>query len=382
MGSSIKMLLLVVSLLACASSALAFQGAAKRIARPDLRQDVIYKGTVVAETGKTWHHAVRWIGDEGSCTGVFVEHDVMLTATHCWVGKKRGEVKNRGDIYLQFYKGSEVSDSRFVSKDEYAVYTHSSYDITDTFTRFGYDLAVVVFRKEDTLSYDRMVAELLTSTYAKSVRPGDEAVMVGAGGSGFDKGSGTLRFAYGKVTENTGSDAITVEGNNGSGICFGDSGGPVFYRSAKYPGRLFLMGILADFAMHLDNQNGDGCTPGGIYTWLNATHWNWVTKKMEAGRAKFATVRAQDRVEEERLRQERIARELEASKPEHVKLADEASQAKQLAESLAAEAQKLQDQASAKLEQARKARDIAEQKAEIARKALELFTAQQLQPQR
>ena len=370
-----------------ATVASAFPGVAKRIGRPDLRHDVIYKGSNVAETGKTWHYSVRWYGDSSSCTGVFIAHDVMLTATHCFVGKKPGENKNRGDLAITLFRGSESAEHKFAGRGDYVVYTNPSYDITNTYTRSAHDLAVVVFRKEETLPYSRDTAELLTSTYARTVEIGDDAVMVGAGGSGFEKGSGTLRFAFGRISEHPMNGAITITGNNGSGICFGDSGGPVFYRSSRFPGRLFLMGILADFVMYLDDRNGDGCTPGGTYSWLTANSWNWVEAKMKSGRDHFASARERDReeerqrrLEEERLRQERIQREIEARKPEHVKLAEEAEQAQRQAEALAAEATKLQEQANAKAEAARKASEAAARKAEAARKALEAFTAQQPQP--
>ena len=248
----------------------------------------VFKGRPVAENEPMWQSTVLIEGDDSYCTGVFIARDVMLTATHCYVGKRRGETKNRGPLTIYFFKGAQVVEAKSARPDQYFLATNPDYDIRDTFTRFGFDIAVVVFKDRDMLPEGREPAEMPSAREASKIAIGQSALMIGAGRNERDE-SGGLRSAVGQVTEHTGPSALTIETRSKSGICFGDSGGPLFYRSPDEPGKLRLIGILSDFAMHVDNRGMGTCTPGGIYTWLGAGHQRWVRRKIELGRKRLAT---------------------------------------------------------------------------------------------
>ncbi len=84
------------------------------------------------------------------------------------------------------------------------------------------------------------------------------------------EGAGTLRVANTKIIDTQySSSEVVVDQSTGSGVCHGDSGGPVFL---QIKGKLYLWGITS---RRLNNANED-CSGTSIHTntlyyktWLN-----------------------------------------------------------------------------------------------------------------
>ena len=409
----------VTSVVLASDFALAIPPAAKRLQAPDLRQNVIYNGAPVAETGKTWHYVVRWQNNTSSCSGVFISHDTMLTAAHCF------KSLTREDLYISLFRSSEVDQGISIDKTDYRLSVHPEHVFQEGYSSVGSDIAVLVFRKPDTLPYERNVGEIVSQAQTSSIQVGDLAIMVGAGrtGDGDGHAGGTLRHVNGKVFDFPHTNALTVEAGGArtesraygrysyfgnvdrsaaGGICKGDSGGPALWRSKNALGQYYLMGILGEMATEVGGQPNDSCAYGGRYTILNAVITRWVYAQMDRLRKQLEPLREKDR-EERRLQREREQRELEderrrqeewrkaeeARKFPHVRIAEEAAKLQQIADQKTAEAKRAQELVAAKLEELRKAqaasvsadeqariaKEAADAKLEEAKKALEAYNA-------
>ena len=384
-------MLLVILALGYASPGHAIM-AAKKLEVPDLKENVIYRGKQVAESGSTWKSVVRIGNDIGGCSATFLESDMLVTAAHCLVNDK-GRISPLTFLSVTYYHGSAaVSTRHFMSgressEDAFLYYVHPQYDRTDSsILAASHDIAVIVF-SEGVLPDTHSPASVLSSREKGGLEIGKPAIVVGAGRigvkqadepydlrfanvqfSGFgpsylmleprdpvetargadswetsrwDRG-GSNRFDRGGSNwdrRDTGWESNSrsryfatprrynprnwsFNDRNATGVCHGDSGGPVMIPSA---GGYVVAGVSS--RMFQSESTTNECGTSMYYTMITADHYDWMMKNYEKGiqyfaNKKLAEAKAREKeaaaaeAEEARLAAEQAAKEKAAAKNE------------------------------------------------------------------
>lgn len=226
------------------------------LANSSLFHRAVIGGKLATTNSKSWRSVVRYgvIKNDDksySCTGTFIDYDLLLTATHCLKGFT-------SFTYIDFFEGSEVKQTIWLTKEQAPrVYLNPQY--LASARHYSQDYAFVQFP-----------SPLLPSGYrpmrtvdSNDLRDFDELVdknvfMIGASYNQM----GGLAFARGTVEFLEGSVAWVKGRNAKEGICGGDSGGPLVIDNGR---ELVLVGVLAQYNIRYNERSGDNCTEGGGY---------------------------------------------------------------------------------------------------------------------
>jgi secreted trypsin-like serine protease len=141
-------------------------------------------------------------GPTGSCSGTVIAPRAVLTAAHCLVG---------GPTAVRIFvgTGNEVPAESFRAHPLYREGDSSSVD----------DVGVVITVQD----LPRTPIRLLLG---RDARPGEQAVIAGWGRD--ENGNGTiLRAGTTTITASSNSGLQTQQNSTNSGVCSGDSGGPL-----------------------------------------------------------------------------------------------------------------------------------------------------------
>lgn len=226
----------------------------------NLAEDAIYAGHSVAADGQAWKSTVGLSYSTGSCSGVFIEENVILTAAHCSVGVN-------SDLTITMYKENdpEKAEYLFLSPEDFKYTAHPGY-VKSTYSSSNNDIAVI-YLKNKTIPEGFTPAPLLTSSNASAGDPGRTAYSVGLGGTGHDVSATKLTFAQGTFTNYEYGGAVRIDFRN-SGVCPGDSGGPVF---AKANGTLYV----AALNMQIQTNIGGNCGTVLYASVITGERYNW-----------------------------------------------------------------------------------------------------------
>ena len=232
----------------------------------------IYRGQPVSFGSEVWRYTVSYAFDRtkghGTCTGVFIHPKVMLTATHC-------SALIKSFVRLTFYQGGYGVSSVKVKKSDFRV-IKSPKPIDSNGSFRGNDLSLLIFKKSQLPTGYFANPPIDGAAYLAS-KAGSEVQVwaVGAGVTDFvngkpvsDKSRQDLRFTMGLIS-GVWSGSIEVTAANGTGICSGDSGGPLYVRDNN---QFRLIGITARVQMVINPR----CGEIAYYSLLNKANLEWI----------------------------------------------------------------------------------------------------------
>ena len=205
-----------------------------------------------------WRHTVALTADgEAMCTGTLIAPQVVLTAAHCMGGG--------GPDAVSFGNNAEKGESVEVE----SMHLYPDPDWT-------YDVAVLRLKHAAPVAH----VQLAMPCVMEKFRDGDQVTVVGFGATEDDDWnvrknevttivrdhdcSDTNRFLCNQQVSPNGE---FVAGKDGKDSCYGDSGGPVYYRTG---GVDYLVGVTSRGA-----TDHDDCGHGGVYVRPDAI-FGWI----------------------------------------------------------------------------------------------------------
>ncbi|HET9237921.1 MAG TPA: trypsin-like serine protease [Oligoflexus sp.] len=205
----------------------------------------IINGTLAPDGGAIEQSTVALASSNGQvfCTGTLIDKRFVVSAGHCLANY-------RGTLYIGF--GRSSTEFKYVKAADYAV--NPAY--TGSFNKsVPSDISVIELSAAAPAGYNPV------AIYKGSITRGSNLALAGFGQTQ-SGGSGRLYYTSVSVSGTT-SNEITVY-ENGTGSCYGDSGGPAYVSSG---GRLLVIGATS--------RGETGCRGSSIYTNV-AYHLNWL----------------------------------------------------------------------------------------------------------
>lgn len=208
------------------------------------------------------------------CTGLLITNDVVLTAAHCI----SDQVQNMQVIFSNNVACKEkISPENTRATSVLRTAKHESFS-KDLPPDQKYDLALVQIKGLRPNGY-----RPLKPVSVLSVRSRDQLVQVGYGVTSFVKGGeGRLRIVGKKgsqLTRVAADSPLFFMEQQSSGVCSGDSGGPLLRVTDK---GLELIGVATSVAF--DQQAADPCRGNGVYLDINP-FLPWIDETLQSFRS-------------------------------------------------------------------------------------------------
>lgn len=205
----------------------------------------IINGTLAPDGGAIEQSTVALASSNGQvfCTGTLIDRNYVVSAAHCLANYS-------GTLYIGF--GRSSSEFKFVRASGFAV--NPGY--TGSFNKaVPADISVIRLSAAAPAGYNPV------AIYKGSVARGATLSLAGFGQTQ-SGGSGRLYYTSVGVSSTTSNEITVFE--NGTGACYGDSGGPAYVSSG---GRLQVVGATS--------RGQTGCQGSSVYTNV-AYHLNWL----------------------------------------------------------------------------------------------------------
>jgi hypothetical protein len=209
------------------------------------------------ESSKTWRSTVMIAIDEKwQCTGVFVRDNLILTAKHCFPDGTPAALR------VVFFWGSDSSSQSSMTTENYEIIYNPSKDLAliklgaSIFPDANY-YSMRTINSSDISTFDDL--------YNRSIF---------IGGSGWNN---LTEIAYLGFIPATFNGYEAQYGGwlklGSSGICGGDSGGPVMIESN---GELVLIGITNASTANIDDSHK--CGDGEAFTFIDDSVGTWISE--------------------------------------------------------------------------------------------------------
>lgn len=238
----------------------------------------VFGGEALSGHSQSWKSTVFLEYAGGNCSAVFVRSDVVLTAAHC-------NIQNNSWLRIKFYpENSPAYTVKELSSSDFLFSKHPEFRDDNKFEPTKNDIAVIVLRNS-LLSPPFAPAIIQGKAQAQASDPGKAIYAVGMGEVGSGKLGDRLKFAKGIVRAFYAGEQILADLEQGSGICLGDSGGPVFV-SDEY-GQLFLTGLSTGTSGSIGISGTENCGSRLYITAISAGRMSWIKNKIIEGRNKF-----------------------------------------------------------------------------------------------
>ncbi len=224
-----------------------------------------WNGVGALVTNSDWGYAGSF------CTGTLIAQQWVLTAAHCLV--LEGTTTPKDPAFVMFYVGTDATPT---GDNEYpaagylyqadAIHIHPGYDPVDTKD----DVAMMHLAKK-ALGVDITPLNIaaLNGSYID-----EEVLYVGFGVNNVGMGTGSGIKRSGTMPLVSFYTDTYLSKNEGTGICFGDSGGPGLL---EIDGEWRVIGVNSSVAK--DEESGATCYGYGIHSRVDA-YLSWINQKM------------------------------------------------------------------------------------------------------
>jgi len=213
-------------------------------------------------------------GESKQCTGGILGSHIVLTAAHC-VPKDQSTM--RVVVGETIFHDKAVAVLSVATVSIHPLYEKSIVRVDNGLLDNAYDLAVIKTR--DPLPPRSRHLQLADRYFPVSLI--SKVYVIGYGVSGFDKkgqriNSGTLNAAIvSRAGSDDGEKLFHLDQTKGTGMCIGDSGGPMVVQNAQ---GMIIMGVAATVFNADDNKGPGLCSGRAVY--ISVSYFrHWIMKQ-------------------------------------------------------------------------------------------------------
>ncbi len=234
----------------------------------EFAEKAIYHGEPVSPGSEAWKSTVRLNFSRFSCSAVFIERDLILTAAHC-------TITNKTALAISLYKENSPDPTMlYFYGDEYLYRANAAYAKPLESEPGTDDIAIILLRKTQ-LPDGFVPAKIQELNITGLNAPSQEVKIIGAGITENHDLSEQLLQGEGRIAENMPGGIIRVDMKDSQGVCSGDSGGPVFIEKE---GKLILTAIISAVSGNISQR----CGKTLFATALTNKQYNWITSNARA----------------------------------------------------------------------------------------------------